>query len=117
MKKKILTVLLSVFSISTCLFALTACEPPHEHSYTTQVVSPTCTEQGYTIYTCECGETYTEELPATGTTGKNSSTDNANKKDKKGGCGAVILATSLSVVALAGAGVGAYLVMRKKKEN
>ena len=61
MKKKILTVLLSVFSISTCLFALTACEPPHEHSYTTQVVSPTCTEQGYTIYTCECGENYNDD--------------------------------------------------------
>ena len=32
----------------------------HIHSYTTQVVAPTCTEQGYTIYTCSCGDTYND---------------------------------------------------------
>ncbi|MCM1544766.1 MAG: hypothetical protein NC110_05640, partial [Ruminococcus sp.] len=29
-----------------------------EHTYTTVVTAPTCTEQGYTTYTCACGDTY-----------------------------------------------------------
>lgn len=29
-----------------------------EHAYTSVVTAPTCTEQGYTTYTCECGDTY-----------------------------------------------------------
>ncbi len=31
----------------------------HTHSYTEQVVQPTCTAEGYTVYTCNCGHTYT----------------------------------------------------------
>ena len=34
----------------------------HTHSYTTQVVEPTCTTQGYTVHTCNCGHTYTSDL-------------------------------------------------------
>ena len=30
----------------------------HEHSYTAVVTEPTCTEGGYTTYTCECGDSY-----------------------------------------------------------
>ncbi len=42
---------------------------PHEHSYTTVVTAPTCTEAGYTTYTCECGVSYTaDEVAATGHT-------------------------------------------------
>ena len=33
----------------------------HEHSYTAQVTPPTCTEQGYTTYTCECGDSYVDD--------------------------------------------------------
>ena len=33
-------------------------QPPHEHSYEAVVTAPTCTEAGYTTYTCECGESY-----------------------------------------------------------
>lgn len=36
-------------------------EAPHEHSYTAVVTDPTCTEGGYTTYTCECGDTYTAD--------------------------------------------------------
>ncbi len=36
------------------------------HSYTEAVVAPTCTEPGSSTYTCHCGDTYTEELPALG---------------------------------------------------
>lgn len=31
----------------------------HVHSYSRQVVAPTCSERGYTIFTCSCGESYT----------------------------------------------------------
>ena len=30
----------------------------HTHTYTETVVLPNCTEQGYTLYSCECGESY-----------------------------------------------------------
>lgn len=30
----------------------------HVHDYKTSVVAPTCTEQGYTNYTCSCGHSY-----------------------------------------------------------
>lgn len=34
-------------------------EPSHTHNYTSVVTAPTCTEQGYTTYTCSgCGDTY-----------------------------------------------------------
>ena len=31
------------------------------HEYNAEVTAPTCTEQGYTTYTCECGDTYTTD--------------------------------------------------------
>ena len=33
----------------------------HTHDYVSTVTPPTCTEQGYTTYTCECGDTYRTE--------------------------------------------------------
>lgn len=30
----------------------------HQHSYTAVVTEPTCTEKGYTTYTCSCGDSY-----------------------------------------------------------
>ena len=33
----------------------------HIHSYTAQVVEPTCTAEGYTVHTCGCGHTYTND--------------------------------------------------------
>ena len=39
----------------------------HTHSYKTTVVKPTCTEDGYTLHKCSCGDSYTDnEVPATG---------------------------------------------------
>ncbi|WP_298484745.1 leucine-rich repeat protein [uncultured Ruminococcus sp.] len=41
--------------------------PDHTHSYTSKVTKPaTCTENGVRTYTCECGDSYTETIPATG---------------------------------------------------
>lgn len=34
--------------------------PSHSHSYISTVISPTCTKQGYTQYSCSCGDTYNE---------------------------------------------------------
>ena len=42
-------------------------EPPHTHAYTEKTVAPTCTEAGYTVHTCDCGDSYTDsEAAATG---------------------------------------------------
>ncbi|MGN0824178.1 MAG: leucine-rich repeat protein [Candidatus Coproplasma sp.] len=62
MKKKLIISLLATASAITCAFGLTACgEKPHEHKYDSQVVAPTCTEGGYTVHTCACGDSYTDE--------------------------------------------------------
>ena len=46
---------------------LTVTEPAHEHSYEAAVTAPTCTEGGFTTYTCECGESYiADEVDALG---------------------------------------------------
>ena len=58
MKKKLLTLLLTVFALSTCVFTLTACN--HQHSYIMEVVEPTCLNLGYNKYTCKCGNTYND---------------------------------------------------------
>lgn len=40
---------------------------PHDHDYTSNVTAPTCTEPGFTTYTCRCGDSYTaDETPALG---------------------------------------------------
>ena len=42
-------------------------EAPHEHSYTETITKEaTCLEDGEATFTCECGDTYTEAIPATG---------------------------------------------------
>lgn len=39
----------------------------HKHDYVKVVTAPTCTEKGYTTYTCACGDTYkADETKATG---------------------------------------------------
>ena len=42
-------------------------EAPHEHIYTEEVTKEaTCLEDGEKTFTCECGDTYTEAIKATG---------------------------------------------------
>ena len=44
--------------------------PEHTHAYSETVTPPTCTEQGYTTYTCTCGDSYVDSyVPATGHSG------------------------------------------------
>ncbi len=41
----------------------------HEHAYTANVTTPaTCTQDGVMTYTCTCGDSYTETIPAHGHT-------------------------------------------------
>lgn len=41
--------------------------PKHEHSYTSKVTKePTCTGEGVRTYSCSCGNSYTESIPAKG---------------------------------------------------
>ena len=37
---------------------------PHTHKYTSKVTKPTCTEKGYTTYTCSCGDSYVSDETA-----------------------------------------------------
>ena len=42
-------------------------DPVHEHEYTAEITAPTCTANGYTTYSCACGDSYTgDEVPALG---------------------------------------------------
>lgn len=63
--------LLSVACTAVAAFGMTSCEKVqglidkvkgigHDHEYTEVVTAPTCTEKGYTTYTCECGESYVD---------------------------------------------------------
>ena len=57
----------STESTETPTATLEETEAPHEHAYTEKITTaPTCLEAGVKTFTCECGDTYTEELPATG---------------------------------------------------
>ena len=58
MKKLFIMIFVIAFA-----FTLASCnneQPPHEHDYSSVVTGSTCTEAGYTTYTCTCGDTYTE---------------------------------------------------------
>ena len=39
-------------------------DPNHKHLYNSTVVKPTCTEEGYTKYFCNCGDTYFDDYTA-----------------------------------------------------
>lgn len=42
-------------------------DPNHKHSYAETITKePTCTEKGEKTYTCDCGDSYAEEIPAKG---------------------------------------------------
>ena len=58
MKKSCLILLMTL--------ALLLCSCGHTHEYIESVVPPGCTEDGYTEYTCACGETYRDAAVAGG---------------------------------------------------
>lgn len=60
MKKKFLLATLTMILCISALGTLTACGEKHTHSYVESITTPTCTEQGFSTYTCECGHSYVE---------------------------------------------------------
>ena len=49
------------FDLSKPLTDYITIEVPHTHEYASEITAPTCTEQGYTTYTCECGDSYVDD--------------------------------------------------------
>ena len=49
------------FDLTKLLSDFITIEEPHIHSYEPVVTTPTCTEQGYTTYTCACGDSYVDD--------------------------------------------------------
>ena len=47
---------------STAPQAETPTTPVHQHSYAKTIITPTCTAAGYTEYTCDCGDSYFQDL-------------------------------------------------------
>lgn len=58
--KKWLLSALAMACTVTSVFAVTSCKGDHEHVYTDVVTAPTCTEEGFTTHTCECGDSYVD---------------------------------------------------------
>lgn len=48
--------------LTTSLIVLCGCAKKHQHNYQKEVISPTCLNEGYTIYKCECGDSYKDDV-------------------------------------------------------
>lgn len=59
MEKRMKKILVASIVGMVCM-GLVACdaEPAHEHTYTPTVVAATCESGGYTLFACECGDSY-----------------------------------------------------------
>lgn len=54
----------------------------HKHNYVETITKePTCTEKGEKTYTCDCGDTYTEEIPAKGHNYENGECTDCGEKE------------------------------------
>ena len=59
MKKTRLFLTFAALALCAILaLCLVSCNTECQHSYTSENIAPNCTEQGYTTYTCACGDTY-----------------------------------------------------------
>lgn len=69
-------------STGTFNVTLDFAEQEHQHNYALTVTQPTCTEQGYTTYTCSCGDSYIDNyVAATGHTYKATTTKATTSKN------------------------------------
>ena len=57
MRKTFLIVMLTMI-----LVVFFGCKPNHEHDYKETKVEPSCTEQGYIEFKCECGDSYKDNF-------------------------------------------------------
>ena len=51
-----------VLLFCTVVLMLLLCGCGHTHEYAQEVIAPTCTQDGYTKFTCECGDTYNDNV-------------------------------------------------------
>ncbi len=80
-RKTVATILGATCALSMACFA--GCK--HEHAYSEKITAPTCEAQGYTTYTCECGDSYKDNyLNALGHQFTNYVSDNNASCDKDG---------------------------------
>ncbi len=57
--KRTVSVLMAVLLIGSCFGMIAFAEDgEHVHAYTSTPVLATCTEQGYTVFVCSCGDMY-----------------------------------------------------------
>ena len=61
-KKENLKIMIAVFTAVSLLIGGIFIMTMHRHEYTAQLTEPTCTEQGYTTFTCACGESYVSNI-------------------------------------------------------
>ena len=65
-KKSKLKIILAIVPIVLLLiggiFFLSAPKDTHNHEYTAKITEPTCITQGFTTYTCACGESFIDEI-------------------------------------------------------
>ncbi len=62
MRKILVRVFTVICLFCSCLCFVFGCTAEHTHSYEKEVRDPTCTEGGYTVYSCECGDSYTADF-------------------------------------------------------
>ena len=58
MKRIKKTVRMMLCVILMLLFGVPVFAEAHEHKYTSSTVYASCTEQGYTVFVCSCGDSY-----------------------------------------------------------
>ncbi len=55
--------LISFFIMIICITAVLSNATEHNHIYTVLYTArPTCTEKGYTVFSCDCGESYEDDI-------------------------------------------------------
>ena len=107
---------LSMFLAAAMLMSLCSCG--HTHVYTQKGEAATCTQPGWTERVCECGDTITADLPATGhaeeslpATGATCIEDGLTEGKKCSVCGEILLPQE--VVAALGHNYGEWKVVKE----
>ena len=60
MTKRLVILVLSALLLVALATGVVGCEK-HEHEYSSEVIAPTCTDDGYTKYKCECGKSKNDD--------------------------------------------------------